>query len=66
MAPIVERSLVRGTIDCLAQLADGRLVVVEIKTGTPRAWHEDQLAWYVAAARTLFPSRPVEGVVLYA
>jgi ATP-dependent helicase/nuclease subunit A len=66
-APGADRgtAIVRGTIDCLARLSDGRLLIVEIKTGQPRAWHREQLGWYVDAARQLFPGRPVEGMVLY-
>jgi ATP-dependent exoDNAse (exonuclease V) beta subunit len=64
--PPGSRAVIRGTIDCLACLPDGRLVVVEIKTGRPHAWHEEQLAWYVRAAQVLFPGSEVEGKVFYA
>jgi hypothetical protein len=57
---------VRGSIDCVACLPGGRVVVVEIKTGQPRAWHQEQLGWYLAAARSLFAGQEVEGLVLYA
>ena len=59
-------AVVRGTIDCLARFADGRIVVVEIKTGRPHEWHQAQLDWYVRAAGALFPGHPVEGRVFYA
>ena len=35
--------VVRGSIDCLAMLPDGRVRVVELKTGRPQPWHEAQL-----------------------
>ncbi len=57
--------IVRGTIDCVACLGDGRAVVVEIKTGRRRAWHEQQLELYVRAVRALFPSSRVEGRLVY-
>ena len=58
--------ILRGTIDCLARLPDGRVMVVEIKTGQPRHWHQDQLQSYVFAARAMLPGREVDGLVLYA
>jgi RecB family exonuclease len=61
-----ETIVVRGSIDCLARLPDGRVVILEIKTGLPREWHRQQLEWYLVAARSLFPGRPVEGLLLYA
>jgi ATP-dependent helicase/nuclease subunit A len=60
------RSLVlRGTIDCLVQRNDGSIAVLEFKTGRRRASHEQQLALYVDAARSLFPGAAVEGHLLY-
>jgi len=60
------RSMVlRGTIDCLIQRNDGSIVVLEFKTGRRRGVHEEQLALYVAAARSLFPEASVEGYVIY-
>ncbi len=58
-------SIVRGTIDCLIERPDGSVLVVELKTGTRRPEHEQQLASYVSAARALFPASPVEGILLY-
>ena len=58
--------ILRGTIDCLAQAPDGAITIVEFKTGTPRPAHERQLQLYVDAARTLFPGRPVRGLLLHA
>ena len=56
---------VRGAIDCLRRSPDGRITVVEVKTGAARPEHESQLAIYVEAARALFPGRPVDGRLLY-
>jgi ATP-dependent exoDNAse (exonuclease V) beta subunit len=39
-------TIVRGSIDCLIRLDDGRVVVVELKTGAERPEHEAQLAIY--------------------
>ncbi len=57
--------VVRGTIDCLRRWPDGRLTVVEIKTGSEQAHHEQQLGVYVDATRALFPDAVVEGTVVY-
>ncbi len=56
---------VRGAIDCLRRRPDGGVTVVEFKSGAARPEHETQLALYLEAARALFPSRPVDGRVLY-
>ena len=56
---------VRGAIDCLRRWSDGRVTVVEVKTGAARPGHESQLALYVEAARALFAGRPVDGRLLY-
>ena len=56
---------VRGVIDCLSRRPDGRVTVIEFKTGAARPEHEAQLALYVEAARALFPGRPVDGRLLY-
>ena len=45
--------------------ADGRLVVLELKTGVRRAAHQRQLEIYVAAAEALHPGAAVEGRVIY-
>jgi len=58
-------SIVRGTIDCLVRHPDGRVVVVEFKTGDRQPEHEQQLATYVTAARALFAGSPVDGVLVY-
>jgi ATP-dependent exoDNAse (exonuclease V) beta subunit len=59
------RTILRGTIDCLVQKADGGVTVVEFKTGARRAVHESQLSIYVRAAANLFPSSEVEGRLIY-
>jgi ATP-dependent helicase/nuclease subunit A len=59
-------TIVRGSIDCLAELRRGVIQVLEFKTGRPTSAHEQQLAVYVKAARALFPGRVVEGKLVYA
>ena len=56
---------VRGAIDCLRRWPDGRVTVIEVKTGAPRPEHEAQLALYLEAARALFRGRRVDGRLLY-
>ena len=56
---------VRGVIDCLHRRPDGRVTVVEVKTGAPRPEHESQLALYLEAARAVFSGRGVDGRLLY-
>ena len=64
--PAGQRRFVRrGTIDCLARAPDGRITVLEFKTGRPRAEHEHQLESYLAAVRSMFPGNPVEGHLIY-
>ena len=56
----------RGTIDCLARAPDGRITVLEFKTGGARPEHDRQIELYVAAARAMFPNAAVEGRLVYA
>jgi RecB family exonuclease len=64
---LVERGvLLRGTIDCLVRRPDGSVAVIEFKSGRQEAWHADQLAVYVRAARLMFPGTAVEGRLIYA
>ena len=57
--------IVRGTIDSLV-LLEGRVVLIDYKTGAPRPEHRKQMELYLEAARQLFPAREVEGLVFYA
>jgi hypothetical protein len=57
--------IVRGVIDCLVRKPGGPWLIVEIKTGRPRADHERQLDLYLQAARALHPDDPVSGMLLY-
>jgi hypothetical protein len=45
---------------------DGSVIVVEFKTGRPHRRHQEQLNWYVDAARTLYPHAYVTGHLIYA
>ncbi len=58
--------VVRGTIDCLVRQPDGHVTVVDFKTGAPRPEHEAQLALYVDAAKHLYGTTDVEGLIFYA
>ncbi len=57
--------VLRGTVDCLIRADDGRVTVVEFKTGHPRASHQSQLDVYVEAVRALFPGASVTGRLVY-
>jgi ATP-dependent helicase/nuclease subunit A len=57
--------IVRGTIDCLVLLPDGRVIVVDFKTGAYRDQDRRQLDVYVQAVQALFPGRDVKGVLVY-
>jgi hypothetical protein len=58
-------AIVRGTMDSVVRLRDGRHVVVEFKTGRRMPDHDAQLAVYLEAARALFPAAPIEGLLVY-
>jgi ATP-dependent helicase/nuclease subunit A len=60
-----DRTIVRGSIDCLVKKDDGRITIVELKTGERRPEHAAQLAVYVDAARALFPGGTVDGLLVY-
>jgi ATP-dependent helicase/nuclease subunit A len=60
------QTILRGTFDCLVRRPDGRITVLELKTGGPALEHEEQLSIYLSAARALFPGMPVEGKLVYA
>jgi ATP-dependent helicase/nuclease subunit A len=57
--------IVRGTIDCVVPV-DGRVLVIEFKTGQPRRWHERQLEIYRDAVARLWTGEHVEGRLVYA
>jgi ATP-dependent exoDNAse (exonuclease V) beta subunit len=57
--------IVRGTIDCVVPV-DGRVLVIEFKTGRPRRWHERQLAIYRDAVAQVWSGHRVEGRLVYA
>ena len=59
-------AVLRGAIDCLARGPDGRVTVLEFKTGAPHPDHRRQLDAYVAAARAMFPEAAVVGRLVYA
>ena len=60
-----DATILRGTIDCLATHAEGRVTVFEFKTGRRMPEHRAQLEIYLSAARVLFPGRAVEGQLIY-
>jgi hypothetical protein len=55
----------RGALDALVEESDGRLRVLEFKTGRPLAAHAEQLRLYVAAIQALLPSASLEGELAY-
>ncbi len=57
--------VIRGTIDWVVLAPDGRVTVVELKTGTPLPDHQAQLALYVEAAQAIFPGALVKGRLIY-
>ena len=63
--PVGGNQVLTGAIDCLAKVGDGRVRVLEFKTGPPRPEHTWQLEQYVAAARAMFPGMGVEGRLIY-
>jgi RecB family exonuclease len=64
--PQSQRTILRGTFDCLVRRRDGTVMVLELKTGRPTPEHEQQLSTYLVAARALFPGVPVQGTLVYA
>ena len=59
-------TVLRGVIDCLAFRPDGRIVVVDFKTGTRREADRRQLRSYVDAVRAMYPGSRVDGCLVYA
>jgi ATP-dependent exoDNAse (exonuclease V) beta subunit len=58
--------MVRGVVDCLVIGSDGRVTVLEFKTGGPHADHELQARSYRSAMSQVFGLRDVEVKILYA
>ena len=58
--------VLRGVIDCLVEKNDGSILVVEFKTGRPRAFHQRQLALYLEAAASIYPNARIDGRLIYA
>jgi ATP-dependent exoDNAse (exonuclease V) beta subunit len=65
-APGSPRAVVRGRIDCLVAHDDGRLTIVELKTGRPRPEHQAQVDLYQAALSAAAPGVPVDIRLIYA
>ncbi len=57
--------IVRGAIDCLIRHADGRIHVLEFKTGRAREEHASQADVYRRAAAACFPGALVNVEILY-
>jgi RecB family exonuclease len=57
---------VRGTIDCLIRGVDGRITLLEFKTGRARDVHRTQIDLYRRAVERLFPDAPVDARLVYA
>jgi ATP-dependent helicase/nuclease subunit A len=64
--PGTEPSILRGVVDCLVRRPDGRLIVLDFKTGAKRHADHRQLDAYVGAVRDLYPGAAVEGRLVYA
>ncbi len=56
---------VRGVVDCLVVEPDGRVTVLEFKTGQPRPEHEAQVATYAAAVGAIFGPDRVDFKIVY-
>jgi ATP-dependent helicase/nuclease subunit A len=57
--------ILRGRIDCLILRDDGSILVVDFKTGRPRASDRRQLDLYVSAVAAIRPAAAVEGLLIY-
>jgi ATP-dependent helicase/nuclease subunit A len=57
---------VRGTIDCLIRSVEGRITLLEFKTGRAGDTHRAQLDLYRQAVERLFPDAPVDARLIYA
>jgi ATP-dependent exoDNAse (exonuclease V) beta subunit len=57
--------LIRGAVDCLVERPDGRLVVLEFKTGEPRPEHQAQANLYVEALGQALGSTAISAQIVY-
>ena len=57
--------LLRGTIDCLVRVSDGRFMVLMLKTESPQRTHRQELDVYVDVTRAMFPGDTVDAQVVY-
>jgi len=64
-APERPAEIVRGSIDCVVEGFDGRMTVVEFKTGAPRPSHDAQVAIYTRALQAIWPDRVIESNIVY-
>jgi ATP-dependent helicase/nuclease subunit A len=60
-----DAALVRGVVDCLVVTPDGRVTVLEFKTGQPRPEHERQAGVYADAIGALFGPDRVAVKIVY-
>ena len=61
----IDGQIVRGSIDCLVHEDDGRVTVLEFKTGGRRVEHQSQSDLYRLAAQALFPDAEVATHLIY-
>jgi RecB family exonuclease len=59
-------SLIRGAVDCVVIHPDGGATILEFKTGIPRPEHQDQLAFYSAALRSVLGIGEIGLKIVYA
>jgi RecB family exonuclease len=59
-------SLVRGIIDCVVIHPDGGATILEFKTGMPRSEHQDQVALYASALRSVLGTGAIDLKIVYA
>jgi ATP-dependent helicase/nuclease subunit A len=57
--------LVRGVIDCLVEAPDGRMTVIEFKTGGPRPEHQAQAEVYAKALANVLSAPKIHVRVVY-
>jgi ATP-dependent helicase/nuclease subunit A len=57
--------LIRGVIDCLIRHGDGRMTILEFKTGEPRPEHAVQAGHYASAMRAALGGAAIDVKILY-